>query len=107
MDFTILERLTIMGVMPKKGNVLDLKKARDIRDVMTPTEKEQKKYDIKTDEFGSTRWSESKSVGYVKEIPLSELQTEFFQMLLERLNKENELPNDLLNVYVNFVEAQK
>ena len=107
MDFTILERMSLIGALPVQENFLTLQIINSIKEKMLPTDEEIKNLNIHDTLDGMTRWDEKASAGYISELPFSEAEEAYVAEILKGLNEKRELHAGLFTLYDKFVEAKR
>ena len=95
----IIDRILIESILPHEGNYTDLIVIKDIKSKVSLTQDEIIKYEVKSLENGTIEW---KNEGYDEEIKFSELEKSIIKKALEKLNSENKLNFQLLNIYELF-----
>lgn len=103
-ELDILERLSLLNILPKEGNYITLKVIRDLQDDLSFTEKELKDCKIE-DNRGQITWDSSKNKPVKKEI--GEKASELIQEELKKLNEQNKLTQGLYSLYEKFVESKR
>lgn len=88
MKLNLQERLTLVNVLPEKGNFETHTRLEALRTVLYPTEEESKEFGIR--QTGNNISFNSKGFEQV-DVPLTEGQIELLQTQLENLSKENAL----------------
>lgn len=100
MKLNLLERVTILGILPKEANFLNLKIIKDIQDVVSFTEEDFKEFDIKQTD-GMITWNAKGTEE--KEISIGEKATDIIVEALKELNKNKKLTANHYSLYVKFV----
>jgi len=100
MKLNLLERVTILGILPKEANFLNLKIIKDIQDVVSFTEEDFKEFDIKQTD-GMITWNAKGTEE--KEISIGEKATDIIVEALKELNKDKKLTANHYSLYVKFV----
>jgi hypothetical protein len=107
MELTVFERANLLGILPREGNFLTLKKLRLLKEKLALTDEEQKKWQPKISEEGKMFWRISDDKGnpipQEAEIEIGELETEIIRETLKRLNEHNKLKEDHLSLYEKFM----
>ncbi len=100
MELDVIERLTVLTILPKEGSYADLKILNQLKLALSFSEKEMKDWGIKSDpELNQTSWDENG----VAEIPIGEKATDIITESLKKLNKEKKLMEQAFSVYEKFV----
>lgn len=99
MQLNISERLTLVNVLPEKGNFETMKVIEALKDVLYPSEEESKKFQIVT-EGNSVSWNAegAKEV----DIKISKAQKELLADCLLKLDEKEELTFAHYSVYKKF-----
>ena len=100
MKLNLLERVTILGILPKEANFLNLKIIKDIQEAVSFTEKDFKEFDIKQTD-GKITWNAKGTEE--KEISIGEKATDIIVEALKELNKDKKLTANHYSLYVKFV----
>ena len=100
MKLNLLERVTILGILPQEANFLNLKIIKDIQDVVSFTEEDFKEFDIKQTD-GMITWNAKGTEE--KEISIGEKATDIIVEALKELNKDKKLTANHYSLYVKFV----
>jgi hypothetical protein len=98
MELGILERVTLLNILPAEGDVVSLRIIRKLRENLGFTEEEIKTYEIKTAD-GQIMWKEN---GYKIDIPIGEKATDIIKDAFNKLNREKKLREEMLPVYDLF-----
>jgi len=101
MLLNIKERLLLLNILPQENNFVTLKIVRKIQEELSFSEQELKEADIQTNE-GKVFWNQSKNVE--KEITIGEKATDIIIEALKKLDKENKLTMDFLELYEKFIK---
>lgn len=104
MKLNIQERLTLVNLIPEKGNFLTMSIVEELRLCLYPSEKEIKEFDLKQ-EGNILTWNEKGSKRI--EIKLTDSQKGFIMDKLEELSKENNLNFAQYSVYKRLKEESK
>lgn len=96
MKLNIQERLTLVNLVPEKGNFITMSIVDGLRTILYPSEAEVKKFDLKQDERLLT-WNEEGSKKI--EIKLTDSQKDFLMNRLEEKSAANELDLSQYSIY--------
>ena len=99
MELNVQERLTLVNLLPEKGNFATMKTIEGLRDVLYPSEEETKKFDIKQ-KGNNISWNEDGAKEI--EIKLSKAQTDLIVESLDKLDEKEELNFAQYSVYKKF-----
>ena len=99
MELNISERLTLVNLLPEKGNFETMKTIEALRDILYPTEEEVKKFGVKQTS-NNISWNEEGA----KEIPLkfTKIQKDLLKESLDKLDEKEELTFAQYSVYKKF-----
>ena len=98
MKLGVLDRLALLGALPKEGDFTTLKIVRQLREDLSFTEDEHKKFNFRA-EGEQLLWDNSEE----KEINFGEKATDLIVSTLKQLNENKKLTEDHFNVYKAFV----
>ena len=101
MELNILERITILQILPQEGNFTTLKIVRDLQASLAPSEEEFKEFEIKQVD-NMTTWNEKGREG--KEITIGEKASDVVMEALEKLDKEKKLTANHISIYEKFIK---
>jgi len=98
MELTILERLTLLGILPAEGNFVTMKILQRLRLALGFTEDEVEKYSIVATE-NNVKWdNEVEPVN----IPLGKVARAEIVKALEKLDKDGKVSDRHLSLYEKF-----
>lgn len=103
MKLNVMERLTVLSVLPKESDFATLKIVRVLQDTVGFDEAEWKECGI-VQKDGQTRWNPEKG-SVEKEIEIGEKATDIIKDAFKELNKAKKLTAQHLSVYEKFMEA--
>lgn len=101
MKLNVLERLSILPLLPQEGNYLTLKVVRQTQDVLGISSDEFKDFEIHQSEDGSLRWNAKGAEE--KDVDVSEKAAEIIKEALEKLNNDGKLKANHFTIYEKFV----
>lgn len=108
MKLNILERISLLNVIPREGNALTLRIIRDLQSKLSFSEEELKEFGIKNSKTPDGRisidWDED-IIGEV-DIEIGEMATTVIKKELTKLDKQNLLKMEALTLYEKFVEGK-
>ncbi len=104
MKLNVLERVGLVGILPKEGDFTNLKLVRELREKIGFTPEENVKFGIVQKE-GTVAWNEEghKSV----EIELEDQEKELIKEVLLGIDKSKKLTEQLFTVYEKFVQDKE
>lgn len=100
-SLSMIERFTILSLLPEKASFADWKIINDLRNELAPNEAERKALDLKpTPDGGVTgNWDAVPD----KEIGFGEVAISFVAEALKKLDGENNLSQEHISLYEKFV----
>lgn len=100
MKLNVLERLTLLQVLPQEGDFVTLKITRDLQNSLSLTEEEFKLYDVKRDDE-QIIWNDNGKEE--KEILIGEKATDIIVETLSNLDKNKKLTAGTYGLYNKFI----
>ncbi len=100
MKLQIQERLLILNILPKEGNIVTVRLLKEIIGSVGLSGEEIKKWKVQTKENNQVVWDNTKSTE--KEVNLGESAKGLISERLELLNKESKLTLEQLTLYDKF-----
>ena len=109
MKLSVMERLMVLGVLPKEGDYTTLGVIRKAQDMLSFTEEEIAKYKFKNIqvEGGGQQTQWDSKVEQVVDLRLGAKAISIIGEALEKLNKDKKLKMEQASIYEKFVEKQK
>lgn len=104
MKLNIPERLTLVNMLPEKGNFETMTTIDALQVLLYPSEKEVKEFEIKSTDK-SIMWN-AKGTEPV-EIEFTESQTEYFKDLFKKKSEEKELTLAQYHLHKKFKENKE
>ena len=104
MKLNIQERLTLVNLVPEKGNFITMSIVDGLRLILYPSEAEVKKFDLKQDDRLLT-WNEEGSKK--TEVKVSDSQIDFLMDQLEKKSIANELDFLQYSVYKRLKDEKR
>lgn len=104
MKLNIQERLTLVNLVPEKGNFITMSIVDGLRLILYPSEAEVKKFDLKQDDRLLT-WNEEGSKK--TEVKISDSQIDFLMDQLEKKSIANELDFLQYSVYKRLKDEKR
>ena len=101
----VKDRFVLLGVLPQQGNFLDIRIIADLRKELSFSEKEHSDFGFKTNGEGAGQtvsWNEKKAKA--KEVSIGARATILIENGLKKLNDENKLTIDHIDLYARFIE---
>lgn len=106
MKLTIRERIHLYGALPREEHVATLKIVRELRESLSFSEEENKKYGI-TQMDDQLTWNEvleKKEAPEGFEIPMGEKATDVVVNTLRKIEESGKFPDVLLTVWEKFIK---
>ena len=106
MKLTVLERIVLMGILPKESDFTTLKLVRELQNKLSFTEKEHKLLQFQNAPNGNMTWNQdgNRIVGEVK-IDIGDKMKSVIVDILQKLDKDKKITNDLYSLYEKFIET--
>jgi hypothetical protein len=101
MKLTVMERITLLGLLPEQGGFSTMKALTELRGNLYTTEKETKQWGIEQDETKIT-WKENGTA----EVPVGEIMKALVVSKLQTLDKEEKLTANHLSLWEKFIEGK-
>ena len=98
----VIERLSILQILPKENNFSTLKLIRDLNNKIGMSADELKKFGVVQTKEGQVKWN-SEGVKEI-EIELKEKESDLIVEALKELDKEKKLSQVHLSLYEKFVK---
>ena len=100
MNLSVKERLILLSILPQEGNFITLKVVRKLREALSFSEEEIKKY--KFVQSGSqVTWDNTIEQG--KEIEIGEKATDIITETLKKLDEQKKLKDEYFSVCEKFI----
>ena len=101
MQLKLIERFTILQILPKEGNFATLNIIRKLQEALATTEEEFKEFGI-VQEGDQTKWNEKGLEE--REIKMGEKASDIIVEALEKLDKEKKLTPQHMSLYTKFIK---
>lgn len=105
MKVTILERVLLMGILPREGNVVDMNNSQNIRTAVEFSPEDLDKLKVVQTEKGMEWDAEAANEIGEKDVVVGVSGAELIKKTLKKLSDEEKLPMDALSLYRKFVDA--
>jgi len=102
MELNILERVMLLGTLPKEGNFLELKIVRDLQSELSFSEEEIKEHKMSSDEKG-VHWV-ANIEKELKEFKFGDKAKELISNKLKELDKDKKLTQQHFSLCEKFIE---
>jgi len=104
MKLNVQERLTLVRIIPEKGNFVTMSTVEKLREVLSLSEEEVIKYELKqTNE--TVKWNEAGIKP--SEVKISEVGMALIVKTLEEMDKKEELTTGQYQIFKRIKEEQK
>lgn len=104
MELTIKERIVLLNILPKEGNVITLKLVRKFREALSFSETEIKEGKIKIGD-GQINWDDS--VLKSKDVKVEDTIKSLIVKSLRDLDQKEKLTEEHISLYEKFVEGEQ
>ena len=109
MELTVFERANLVGILPREGNFLTLKRLRLLKEKLSLTDEEHERWQPYVSDEGRMIWRVSDDDGNLipqeADIEIGELEAEIISDILKGLNDQNKLKEEHMSLYEKFVEV--
>ena len=99
MLLSVFERLILLNILPKEGDITTLKIIRKLKDDLSFSEEEHTALQFKNED-GQIMWKEEADIK--KEIEIGEKATDIIAEALKALNKAKKLTEAHISIYERF-----
>lgn len=103
MQLTIKDRLLLLTLLPKEGDITTIRLVQQLRTDLSFSEEEHQLFKFTTREDGSIQWADSPARKDVEIGPRAHIM---IADVLKKLNTDKKLTPDFLDLYDAFVEAE-
>jgi hypothetical protein len=100
MLLNVIERITLLGILPEQGNFITLKIVRELREALAFDEEEIYRLELNQAD-GKITWNPAKDT--CKEVSVGDKAFEIIAKGLEKLNDDQKLTQQHYNLYEHFV----
>lgn len=97
MKLSVMERIALLSLLPKEGNLITLKIIRDLQNSISFNEKEIKEIKLRVED---NRYVWDKNID--SEIEIGEKATEVILDVFKKLDEENKINMQILELYERF-----
>ena len=98
MQLDLVERLTLLGTLPERGDIVTIKVIRKLRESLAPTEEEIQQYGLRSQD-----WEIQSGLG-ISEIIISEVQRGIIVDALREGDQKKQLTIQHLSLWEKFCE---
>lgn len=99
MKLNVLERLNLLDILPKQGDYTTLKIVRKLRETLSFSEEEHKKYQFRQEE-GRLFWENDDE----KDVHIGEMAMDMIQKALKKLDEDKKLTEEQFTLYEKFIK---
>ena len=103
MKLTVLERMTLLGVLPQADNFITMKIVGDLRNELSLSEEELKKLKVVQD-GDIMQWDDKIDNKNPKDVPIGLKATEVIVDALKKLDKEKKIEQRHMSLYEKFIK---
>lgn len=103
MKLNVLERMMLLNVVPREGSFVTLKVVGELRNDLSFSEAELKKYKFVETE-GRVSWNPAAE--QIKEVHIGEKATDVVVEALEKLDEEKKLTMEHVSLYEKFIDKK-
>ncbi len=107
MKLTVEERIIAFEILPKEGDFLTLQALRELREALSLTEEEKKRFgvEIQLQDNGTMdcSWENNGEV----DIPLNEMKLELIRLPLREKDGQKQLTDSMVSLYEKFVVSRE
>jgi hypothetical protein len=100
MKLTVVERLSLLNILPQQGDILTLRIVRELTEALSFTEEEHEALGL-TQEEGRVVWKSEADIP--KEVEIGTKATEIIHDTLMELNQKKKLLPDYIPLWDRFV----
>ena len=104
MQLTPVERIMLMGLLPKEGSFVTLKIVRDLQGELGFSEEEHKKYEFRQE--GDVVLFAQCATTDLKDVKMGEKATDIIREAFKKLDSEGRLTVQVIDLYSKFMEGK-
>ena len=93
--FKVIDRIGLLGLLPKEANIINMTLAKDIREKVDFTQDEMKKFDMKSRPDGKLAWKIQKKGVKIK---FTGAELELLRSQVDLFDKQNKITAEMLPV---------
>ena len=109
MELSVFERLNLLNILPKEGDITTIRLVRELREKLSFTEEEHNELQI-TSEGDTVKWKteddKGKLIPQTKEIEFGHTAFGIITNALKKLNEQKKIKEEHLELYEKFVEEK-
>lgn len=102
MEFTVIERLALLPILPIEGSFITLKLLRKLKEELSFSEREHEILGLKTED-GVAKWRVDVQEDGVKRIKIGEVMKNVVKDALQKLDGQEKLREVHMSLYEKFV----
>ena len=99
MKLSVIERIALVNILPKEGNVKTLRMLRTLKEDLAFSDQENKDLNVRQ-EGDLIKWDVA--MERPKEVHIGETMTDLIKTSMEKLSNEGKLPEVYLDLYDRF-----
>ena len=103
MKLSISERIVLMDMLPKEGNITQVRILTDLRAQLGFTEQEHQQYGIRVND-GSVTWMPGKDDN--KDVPIGDVARDIIRERLTAMDAAKKLTEQHITLWGKFVEGE-
>ena len=104
MELSIEERLLLLMILPREGDITTIKIVRQLREALSFSEHEHELFGMMFQtEDGRVEWDQEKAVDV--DIPFGPQAMKVIVEVLEKLNKDGKLSEHHISLYDKFIDT--
>ncbi len=105
MKLSVLDRVSLLNILPREGDITSLRLVRETRENLSFSETERAELQFKTFPTGHMKWKDNGNIE--KDIELGDTVIGMIVVALKTLNEKKELLEEYLDLYERFVEGKE
>ncbi len=105
MKLTILERVLLLGILPREGNIVTVNNSQNVTNLVKFSPEEMDSLGIVQNDKGMQWNAEAAEAIGDKEVAIGVSGAELVKTTLKKLSDEEKLPRDALSLYKKFVDG--
>jgi len=103
MELGILDRLVLLQVVPKQGDITTIKLVQDFISECGFSEEELEEYKIGETAQGGAKWDDPEDNPYTKDVSIGDRLFRMIKKEFQNLNKKKQLQLSHIKVYDKFI----
>lgn len=99
-NLTVADRLNLLNMLPKEGNIVTMRTVRKLLDTIALTDEEQKIWNVKT-EGTNVRWDSTAKTD--KNLEFSDIAIGIIKLVLKKQTKEEKITLQTIGLFDKFI----